>query len=126
MRQRQVPPPLLAARKPQPARGGGPRAAAHPPWGRWTCPPLTNHTPTPTHLHTHTHTQTTRPPEGHHLRLLQREPLVEEAGEVYVHHVPAAAVHQDVLAVPVAQTHHVTHHAPHGCRLGREAAKLAG
>lgn len=46
-----------------------------------------------------------REPEGHHLRLLQRQPPVEQAAEVHVHDLPRLRVQQDVLAC--AEGNHV-------------------
>ena len=40
--------------------------------------------------------------------------LVKEAGKVDLDHIPTGGIHQDVLAVSVAQAGDMAHHGPHG------------
>mmetsp|Transcript_8834 Transcript_8834/g.25460 ORF Transcript_8834/g.25460 Transcript_8834/m.25460 type:complete len:230 (-) Transcript_8834:5408-6097(-) len=63
-----------------------------------------------------------RQAEGHHLRLLQSQTLVEEHAEVHVDDVACGAVDEEVLSVAVPEAKDVAYHRPHGCRAGETEA----
>jgi hypothetical protein len=50
-----------------------------------------------------------RESEGHSLGAFKRKALVEETIEVHVHTLAGSLIQQDVLAMPIAQAHNVSH-----------------